>query len=79
VADEVIDYAHRVGRDDPFFLNLDRHFMDQSLRSSFTWERVQGLLTEPNRRLMFRGVTRALQDEWPKLQELYPQDEDEDW
>lgn len=78
ISDEVIDYAHAVGRDDPFFLDLSTRFIENGLDRSKTWERVRKELTEPNRRLILRGVTRALQDEWPKLQELYPQ-EDEDW
>jgi hypothetical protein len=78
ISDEVIDYAHAVGRDDPFFLDFSTRFIENGLDRSKTWERVRKELTEPNRRLILRGVTRALQDEWPKLQELYPQ-EDEDW
>ena len=68
-----------MGRDDPFFLlYLDRHFMDKALAKSKTWGRIEEHLTDSNRRLMLRGITRALQDEWPKLQELYPQDEDDE-
>lgn len=78
IADELIEYAHELGKDDPWFLpdTPDSDFLHKALESSGTWERVRGHLTRSNEKLMLRGVTRALQDEWPKLKELYVEEED---
>lgn len=77
IADEVIDYAEEIGKDDPFFLYLDRGFVERALESSGTWERIRKFLNRKNEQLILKGVTRALQDAWPALEKKYPKDEDE--
>ena len=84
IADEVLEDAHKQGADDGGWLftgtGPSQDFMDSLLRNSGTWERVRGTLTPANQKLVLRGVTRALQDEWPKLQRAYPDDPiDDDW
>ncbi len=76
VSEEVLEYAHSVGKDDPFFLHLDSRFIDRALEQSGTWERIREYLTEPNRKRILRGVTRVLQDAWPGLEKLYPRQEE---
>jgi len=44
------------------------------LEKSQTWDRIRRQLTPASIKLILRGVTRALQDEWPKLLETYPDD-----
>lgn len=77
ISDEVVAYAHAQGEDDPFFIQvLDSRFIDHALESSATWDRIRRDLTSKNEKLVLQAATRALQDEWPKLQKLYPMDED---
>ncbi len=72
IMDEVVAYAHEVGKDDPFFLYLDSKFIERALEKSTTWERVYEALTDENARLIRKAVARALQDVWPELMKLYP-------
>lgn len=76
ISEEALEYTHSVGKDDPFFLHLDSRFIDLALEQSGTWDRIRNHLTEPNRRLILRGVTRVLQDAWPELEKLYPQEDE---
>ena len=41
------------------------------LEKSQTWDRIRRQLTPASIKLILRGVTRALQDEWPSLLEKY--------
>jgi hypothetical protein len=75
IVDEVVEYAHEVGKDDPFFLYLDTKFVERALEKSPTWERVHEALDAANERLIRKAVVRALQDVWPELMKLYPLDE----
>lgn len=77
VADEVIEYAEEVGKDDPFFLYLNTRFVERALEKSPTWERIREALNPQNTRLVLRGVTRALQDVWPELKRKYPLEDDD--
>lgn len=45
------------------------------LEKSSTWDRIRRQLTPTSTKLILRGVTRALQDEWPSLLEKYKEDE----
>lgn len=76
IVDEAIEFAHDVGKDDPFFLYLDTKFIERALVKSPTWDRISPVLTEKNERIIRKSVARALKDEWPELQRLYPMDAD---
>ena len=75
ITDEVIEFAHEVGKDDPFFLYLDTKFVQRALEKSKTWDRISPALNDRNERLILKAVSTALRDEWPKLMKLYPLEE----
>jgi hypothetical protein len=77
IVDEVLHYAHELGQDDGGWLftgRLTTDFIENAMEKSGTWERVRRDLTPKNEKLIIKAVTRALGDEWPKLQKLYPDD-----
>lgn len=75
IVDEAIEYAHEQGRDDPFWISsLTRQFVEQAMDSAPTWQRIKDTLAPSNERKLIEAVSRALAREWPRLQELYPQD-----
>jgi hypothetical protein len=79
IVDEVLAYVHELGRDDGGWLftgHPTAYFVDSALDKSGTWERIRRDLTKPNEKLILKAVTRALSDEWPKLQKLYPDDDE---
>ena len=76
ITDEVIEFAHEVGKDDPFFLYLDTKFVQRALEKSKTWDRISPALNDRNERLILKAVSTALRDEWPKLMKLYPLEDD---
>jgi len=76
--------ADRRGRGRGFGLHTkltvnSTQFVEQALKASATWKRIQGALNPHNERKIREAVSRALVREWPRLQELYPQDPDDEW
>lgn len=73
VVDEVIEYAHKEGKEDPWnVLHFAGSFVEQALRASPTWERIEPHLNTQSEATIRKAVVRSLQDEWPELQRLYP-------
>ena len=74
IADEVIEYAHNLGKEDPWWLVLNRHFVDNALDASKTWNRVEQHINRKTEKKLRQGAAAALRAEWPKLKKLYPED-----
>ncbi len=74
IADEVISEAYRVGQTVGAWglgSSPSGDMVDSLLSRSTTWERIRKSLKPASFRLILRGITRELQDEWPKLLEKY--------
>ncbi len=77
-ADEVLQEADKLGkRSGGWILGSEPsgEMIDSLLEQSGTWDRIRKNLTPANGRLILRGVTRALQDEWPKLRAKYKEED----
>lgn len=84
VADEVLSEIRADAEDDGGWLfsgyGPSSGFVDGYVSRSPTWKRVQTFLTPQNQKLILRGVTRAIQDEWSELQKAYPEEDfGDDW
>jgi len=79
IVDEVIAYVHELGRDDGGWLfagSPTADFVDSTLDKSPTWDRIRRDLNKKNEKLILKAVSQALSREWPKLQKLYPDDDE---
>lgn len=75
VADEVLREADKVGKSGGAWIlgpEPTGNMVVNLLERSNTWERIRRQLTPTSTKTILRGVTRALQDEWPSLLEKYP-------
>lgn len=77
-ADETLREADRLGKSSGGWIlgpEPSGEMVDSLLEKSGTWDRIRKELTPANARLVLRGVTRVLQDEWPKLRAKYKDDD----
>jgi hypothetical protein len=75
MADELLREADRLGKDGGAWLlgpEPTGDMIANLLERSSTWERIRRQLTPASTKTILRGVTRALQDEWPSLLKKYP-------
>lgn len=74
-ADEVLREADKVGKSGGAWIlgpEPTGNMIQNLLERSNTWERIRRQLTPTSTKTILRGVTRALQDEWPSLLAKYP-------
>lgn len=72
--DEVLREADKVGKSGGSWIlgpEPSGDMIANLLERSRTWERIRKQLTPDSTKTILRGVTRALQDEWPSLLEKY--------
>jgi hypothetical protein len=77
ITDEVLREADKLGKLGGAWMlgpTPSGDTVDNLLSKSPTWERIRKHLEADSTKLILRGVTRALQDEWPSLLERYPED-----
>lgn len=75
VADEIIHYANKVGPDS--WAKMGMWVFDAALDKSTTWNRVRRHLNPLSKKTLLKGVWTALEDEMPKLERLYPGEDDD--
>lgn len=72
--DEVLHEADKVGKLGGAWMlgpTPSGDMVNNLLEKSRTWDRIRKQLTPDSTKTILRGVTRALQDEWPSLLEKY--------
>jgi len=77
-AHEVLDFVEKEAQSfgiGPWGAQLNGKLLDRALSASLTWSRIQEFLTPTSRKTLLRGVTRAVQDEWPRLYQKYKDDD----
>jgi hypothetical protein len=78
MADELLREADRLGKDGGAWMlgpEPTGNMIANLLERSNTWERIRRQLSPDSIKTILRGVTRALQDEWPSLLKKYPESE----
>ena len=80
IVHEVLEYIHEQGKAELYWSGVSMYALTSALEHSKTWDRIRKNLTPKSKKTMLKGVYTGLQDELPKLQELYPgDDDDDDW
>lgn len=77
IADEALREADKLGKSGGSWIlgpEPSGDMVSNLLDRSGTWERIRRQLQPSSAKLILRGVTRALQDEWPSLLENYKDD-----
>lgn len=75
IADEVIEFVEKEAKVlgvGTWGIALNGRTLDRALDMSITWDRVRKSMAPANLKLVIKGVERALRDEWPRLEKLYP-------
>lgn len=71
VADDVLEYVRDIARKtEGWGLDQGRN-IERGLELSPTWERIRRFLTPASRKLILKGVARAVDDEWEEIRSRY--------